>query len=484
MKKRYKKRMNKSITNVMITRAFLLLLVVAGAYSITSCSDDEKIGAPVITQVRLINPALQDSTFTEAFPGIKIVVEGQNFRDVRSVAMNNTLVDINPTYVKDGSIIVEIPEDLPLRGTDASLPNQIKVTTAHGEAIYSFTFLSPAPAISQFNFSLPATVGETLDIVGANFYNVQKVVFATGGQTIDVTEFKISSTYDTIYVTIPDGGDADGTITVITESGNASKVFRATVNPFIASISTDMPVWGDSLVLSGEYFIGIKKIVLPGNVEVPASAIHINASQTRLAFITPRLQAVGTLKIVTSKVEISNTVVLNDTTKDIYNHDGIGNWAWAPPQSANGISPAVARRKFTQFMGTIPAYTGWSTANGYAINSWPTSISDDTPISNLKLKFNFYTGYEWKDAVYIDVRIANNENYSVKLEPWKNGTVPVGRWIEFSIPLSDFNVANVTTYTDWKKLPLDNAVVIIIANGNEKQLDVNFCIDDIRIVKE
>ena len=476
--------MNTNITNRTITRAILLLLIVAGGYSITSCSDDEKIGAPVITQVRLIDPAFQDSTFTEAFPGIKIVVEGQNFRDVKSVAMNNTAVDVNPAYVRDGSIIVEIPDDLPLRGSNASLPNQIKVTTAHGEAVYSFTFLSPAPAITQFNFLLPATVGEALNIVGANFYNVQKVIFATGGQTIDVTEFTVSSTYDTIYVTIPAGGDADGTITVVTESGEASKSFKATVTPSIASISTDIPVWGDSLVISGEYFMGIKKIVLPGNVEVPASAIHINASQTRLAFVTPRLQSVGVLKIVTGSAEIASTLVLNDTTKDIYNHDGIGNWMWGASQSSNGISPAVARRKFTQFTGTIPAYTGWSLANGYAINGWPTSISDDTPISALVLKFNFYTGYAWKDAVYIDVRIANNENYSVKLEPWKNGTVPVGRWIELAIPLSDFNVADVTTYTDWKKLPLDNAVVIIIANRNEKELQVNFCVDDIRIVKK
>ena len=476
--------MNKNITNVMLTKAFLLLLIVAGGYSITSCSDDEKIGAPVITQVRLIDPALRDSTFTEAFPGIKVVVEGQNFRDVKSVAMNNTVVAINPAYVRAGSIIVEIPDDLPLHGADASLPNQIKVTTAHGEATYSFTFLSPAPTIAQFNFSLPATAGETLDIVGSNFYNVQKVIFATGGQTIDVTAFTVSSTYDTIYVTIPTGGDADGTITVVTESGEASKVFRATVNPFIAAISTDMPVWGDSLVISGEYFMGIKKIVLPGNVEVPASAIHINASQTRLAFVTPRLQAVGTLKIVTSSTEIASTLILNDTTKDIFNHDGIGNWAWASSESVNGTAPAVARRKFTRFAGTVPAYTGWGMANGYAINNWPTSISDDTPISDLSLKFNFYTGFEWKDAVYIDVRIANDEKYTVRLEPWKTGTVPVGHWFEISIPLGNFNIPDKNTYADWKTLPLDNAVVIIIANQNEKALQVNFCVDDIRVVKK
>ena len=462
----------------------LLLLIVAGSYSITSCSDDEKIGAPVITQVRLIDPAHRDSTFTEAFPGVKIVVEGQNFKDLRSVSMNNTVVSINPAYVRDGSIIVEIPEDLPLHGTDASLPNQIKVTTAHGEATYSFTFLSPAPVITQFNFSLPATEGEMLDIIGSNFYNIQKVVFATGGQTIDVTAFTVSSTYDTIYVRIPAGGDADGTITVVTESGEASKVFRATVSPFITGISTDMPVWGDSLVISGEYFMGIKKIVLPGNVEVPASAIHVNASQTRLAFITPRLQAIGTLKIVTASAEVQGTLILNDTTKDIFNHDGIGNWTWAPSESTNGSAPAVARRKFTRFSGTISAYTGWGQANGYAINSWPTSISDDTPVSDLALKFNFYTAYEWKDAVYIEVRIANNENYAVKLEPWKNGTVPVGRWIELSIPLTDFNIPDKNTYVDWKKLPLDNAVVMVVANQNDKALQINFCVDDIRIVKK
>lgn len=476
--------MNKNITGTAITKAFLFLLTVAGSYSIVSCSDDEKIGAPVITQVRLIDPAHQDSTFTEAFRGVKIVVEGQNFRDVKSVVMNNAAVSVNPVYIREESIIVEIPEDLPLHGTDASLPNQIKVTTTHGEATYSFTFLSPAPAIAHFNFLLPATAGETLDIVGANFYNVEKVIFATGGQTIDVTAFTVSSTYDTIYVTIPPGGDSDGTITVVTQSGEAAKIFRATVSPFITDISTDMPVSGDSLVINGGYFMGIKKIVLPGNVEVPASAIHINASQTRLAFITPRLQAAGTLKIVTSSTEIANALVLNDTTKDIYNHDGIGNWTWAGSESVNGSAPAVARRKFTRFSGTVASYTGWGMANGYAINNWPTSISDDTPISDLALKFNFYTELVWKDAVYIDVRIANNENYSVKLEPWKTGTVPVGRWFEFSIPLADFNIPGQNTYADWKKLPLDNAVVLVIANQNEKALVINFCVDDIRIVKQ
>ncbi|HEY9045064.1 MAG TPA: glycan-binding surface protein [Ohtaekwangia sp.] len=402
---------------------------------------------------------------------------------MKSVMLNNTAVEVNQAYIQSESMIVTIPDDLPLKGTDSSLPNQIRIITASGTATFDFTFLSPTPTITDLTYTMPATAGQPFIITGTNFYEVQKIVFTVNGNAIDVTDFTVDNTYSNISLAIPAGGDADGTVTVITESGQATKSYKATVNPYITSFSTDIPVPGDSMVIAGEYFISISKIILPGNVEVPASKLTINTSKTRIAFVMPSLKAIGTVKVVSNLTTVESSTILNDTTKILYNHDGVGAWDWSGTTDAtDGVNkPLASRGKFKRFKGTIPAYTGWWQANGYAFSGWSSTISDATLVSDLTLKFNFYSVNAWAGAGYIQVKLFNNDNYSVILEPWKDGTVPTGRWIEMSIPLSSFNIPNMTTYADWKTQTTDNAVVFIFANRDGQEVSANFCLDDIRI---
>ncbi|HEY9045065.1 MAG TPA: hypothetical protein VIN08_04185 [Ohtaekwangia sp.] len=65
----------KILTRNFYIKSILPVLLLTGCYLLNSCRDDER-AAPVITDVRLVDPTKKDSTFTQAFPGTTVVVEG------------------------------------------------------------------------------------------------------------------------------------------------------------------------------------------------------------------------------------------------------------------------------------------------------------------------------------------------------------------------------------------------------------------------
>ena len=75
-------------------------------------------------------------------------------------------------YVTSTNIIVLIPAEIPLKGSDSTVSNEIKVITEQGEATYSFKFLSPQPQISFLYFNLPVAKDSTILVYGNNFYEI------------------------------------------------------------------------------------------------------------------------------------------------------------------------------------------------------------------------------------------------------------------------------------------------------------------------
>ena len=206
----------------------LLCLVVLGSMFTTSCRKENK-SAPEITLVRVVDPTKADIAITQTNPGILVVIQGSNFAGLQKVLMNNFEVYVNPSFVTDNNIMVTIPDSLPLQGAHPTLPNTIRVVTNHGEATYNITFLSPKPAVRLFKFRVPAKPDSTLEIVGANFFVVKNIYMyrALFKDSIEVPDYTVNATYDRIKFAIPDGGDVDGHITVITESGSSSQQFLA-----------------------------------------------------------------------------------------------------------------------------------------------------------------------------------------------------------------------------------------------------------------
>ena len=126
--------MKKILLNKFSVMALLLMAVFQTV--MTSCSDDkEGMGTPVITAVRVTDPAKADSTFTKATAGQMLAIIGENLSDVRKVFINDQEVQFNSTMNTSRSLIVTVPTEekgFILTAFDSSLKDEIRVETSHG----------------------------------------------------------------------------------------------------------------------------------------------------------------------------------------------------------------------------------------------------------------------------------------------------------------------------------------------------------------
>lgn len=141
-----------------MNRLYILLAVLfanIALLSLVSCSDDDNGGGqPVIERVRTTDPALADSTFTDAMAGQLILIEGSNLHNAVHVYINDQDVYFNSNYNTSTHLIVTIPQDLVVRGVDESLPLEIRVETTHGTATYAFHVIAGYPTLELYKAQL------------------------------------------------------------------------------------------------------------------------------------------------------------------------------------------------------------------------------------------------------------------------------------------------------------------------------------------
>ncbi len=78
---------------------------------VTSCSDNDGDGQPVITGVRTCDPETADSLFTKSAQGQTIAIIGKNLGGARKVFINDQEVYFSSTMNTDHSIIVKVPSE-------------------------------------------------------------------------------------------------------------------------------------------------------------------------------------------------------------------------------------------------------------------------------------------------------------------------------------------------------------------------------------
>lgn len=163
--------MNK-IYNIRYIWAVLLSVL---ALQLTSCNDDEE--APVIDCVWSNNVSVPTEKILASYPGTTIALQGHGFSDLQKVSVNGVDIDLMKTimYDTDNYVTFAIPDELVT--TEETGLSQIKVTTAHGEAIYQ-PFLvkktSEKPTIKSVSAS-KLHAGDVLEIVGTNLDGVSEV---------------------------------------------------------------------------------------------------------------------------------------------------------------------------------------------------------------------------------------------------------------------------------------------------------------------
>jgi len=100
-----------------------LLLLLAFVFS---CTEEikgpdvlaEKDGAGIIKYIRVTDPAASDSLLVGAFLGSLVAIVGDNLGDTRELWFNDQKALLNPTYITDKSIIVNVPTSVPAVVTD------------------------------------------------------------------------------------------------------------------------------------------------------------------------------------------------------------------------------------------------------------------------------------------------------------------------------------------------------------------------------
>lgn len=203
-------------------KLYIIPIVILVISSLASCIDDDaKMGSkgkPEIEYVRSCDPAEAEIHLTEGLLGNKVAIIGRNFSAVNKVYFNDQLAKLNPVFVTDRTIIVDIPSDIPGEKLDL-----ITLCTPRDTSYYTFMVNVPAPSIRRMNCEY-VEEGDIAVILGNYFVddatNPLKVTF-----TGDVDGEIISSTVNSISVKVPSDAQS-GTIRVTSVYGTAESRFH------------------------------------------------------------------------------------------------------------------------------------------------------------------------------------------------------------------------------------------------------------------
>ena len=438
----------------------ILLFAFLAVFTTTSCQDDEDGGgAPVIHYVRVTDPALADSTFTDAYPGTMIAIIGENLGGVKEVYINGFEVSFNPTYTTSHSIIVTIPsvdEENPdafqLVGTNPDLPSEIWVVTDHGTATYSFHILSPAPFITRLAVDYPVDPGEEMTIIGGNFYELQKIYFSEDSLTVsqEVNDYTVNADYDEITFNAPSTVIEEGYLFVVCYTDTASVAFiRNAPEPVVTGISSTMPVVGSEVTITGQNFIALTQIDVNGEFTIPVADITVSEAYDQLTFIMPEAPTQsGTLSVST----VGGTAELPGTFYPVENvvldFDNVGSFSWgggAGLYTADGtVPPYVGTGNYTGFTGTATQSWWWIQTVNNAVYT-TNAIPDSKAVAELELQIECYIDQPYEGPV-MQIAMGGDTSYSltnyVPVSAF-TGEMETGHWMQVSVPLSSI-VVNTT----------------------------------------
>ena len=474
----------------------VLMLALLTAFSVASCQDDEDGGgAPVIHYVRVTDPALADSTFTDAQPGTMIAVIGENLGGLQAVYINGYEVSINSTLATSTCIILTIPtvdEENPdlfqLVGTNPDLPAEIRVVTNHGTATYAFHVLSPAPYITRLAVDYPVDPGEELTIVGGNFYELQKIYFSEDSVTVsqEVTEYTVNNDYDEITFNAPSTVIEEGFLFVVCYTDTAVVEFiRNAPEPIVTGISSTMPVVGSEVTITGQNFVALTGIDVNGEFTIPAEDIEVSTAFDELTFIMPQAPTQsGTLAVST----VGGTAEIEDFYPVEYvvlDYDNVGWFSWgggAALFTADGTAPPfVGTGSFSGFTGSATQSWWWLQTINNAVYTTD-AIPGGTSVANLELQFECYIEQPFEGPV-MQIAMGGNTTYSltnyVPVSAF-TGEMETGQWMQVSVPLSQ--IVEESTWQEFVNRGNSELGIYMTYPTAGEEMTVTMFFDNFRVV--
>ncbi|MEO7768572.1 MAG: hypothetical protein ABIS01_14175, partial [Ferruginibacter sp.] len=80
----------------MKNKILFLIVIISGLVQFGCKKNDNGGGPPMINNVRAVDSTKRDSSFTKAFPGTLIAIQGTNLGGLQAVFFNDTSAYFNP----------------------------------------------------------------------------------------------------------------------------------------------------------------------------------------------------------------------------------------------------------------------------------------------------------------------------------------------------------------------------------------------------
>ncbi len=204
----------------------ILFVALAAGSIFTACKKEAKTAEPKVNYVRITRPESSDSLLVGAGQGRLIAVMGENLKDAVEIWFNDQRATLNPTFITNTTIIVNVPNPIP-----RDITNKLKIVFKNGFVLlHDFVVQISEPYVGSM-VSEFVSEGNVATIRGDFFYEPLTVTF-TGGVTGQLVSVKDQQ----IEVRVP-AGALPGPITVRTNFGETKSNFwfRDNRNIFISS---------------------------------------------------------------------------------------------------------------------------------------------------------------------------------------------------------------------------------------------------------
>lgn len=534
--------------NIMSLMAVLLMAVFSFAFA--SCSDDDSDGGgtPEITSVKILTSDTinysYDASYTKAGAGTMIAIMGNNLGSAVHVYINDQEVSFNSTMNTDHSIIVTIPTEangFKLSAFDSTIPDEIRVETTHGTAVYAFKVTAPGPQLQRIEANYPRSAGDTLRLHGLNLVDIEKVFITdTQGAALDTTKwdednvpgnhtditnfFSIDqdrrqnpttqayTTYSTVGAIVPANAPDSGALVVQCAAGTTYlPYYRVPGKPVILSISSDMPEIGETLVITGREFVQVSSVTY-GDVTVGEDELTVSDSQDTIyvPFTAKPSADVSTLTITTPGGTASvdgfydKSTILTTFDNDDATDNGWGpNCSYVDAGNADGrYANILVATEYQQWWGTMIYYRKDWNGNSFPLSS---NIPSTASADDVYLAFEVYdngsdynNGTFWGYLRYMIQPIGDAENQydNFAWEDYNNGigSFPDGpvlqdingeahknKWYRAVVPLSKFACYAGKTYADIVTTGL-NQFRIQDINQSTSAGHIDIRVDNVRVI--
>ncbi|MCR5076712.1 MAG: hypothetical protein K6A82_01585 [Prevotella sp.] len=520
------------------------------SFALAACSDDDSTGGgqPEITSVKILSSDTAnysyDLTYTKASPGTMIAIMGKSLDGALKVYVNNQEVYFNPTMNTDHSIIVTIPSEadgFKLSAFDSTIPDEIRVETTHGSAVFSFKITAPGPQIQRLEGEYPRKAGDMVKLYGLNLVDIQKIFVSdvqaaqldtttwteVPGNKVDVTKYTTltmdhhlndaTQAYETtsvISLELPANLPDSGSLVVECAAGTAYVPFSVLPGkPTVLSVSSDMPQIGENLILTGREFVQVSSITY-GDVTLSDKDFTVSATQDTITIPFAKKPAVGSATKLTVTTPGGTAVVSNfyDYTTILTTFDGDAtDNGWGP--NALYEDAGNADGKFAHINVDDNGSNYWGTMiyfrkdwNG---NSFPLSANIPSTASSKEvyLAYNVYdNNSDFNSSTfsgmirYLIQPIGDAENYwggqgfgfawkemnvSWEFTPAVladiNGKPHKGQWYRVVIPLDNFACFKGMTYADIVKTGINQFRFMEYNEGATKG-HVDIKVDNVRVI--